>query len=534
MALKKISEQYYLFLKEYFLQQKEHPLFDVSALVLELVRAKISSREMARLRETALQRLSKEFPEENLRQINQAFSKILMKLLISFGRHLDSLIKERQSAEEALLKSEKHRSSILQTAADAVITINSEGNILVWNNAAEKIFGYSSAEMLGNNLSRIIPGRFTTGHLEGIARLREGGKSKLIGKISEYSARRKDGKEFPVELSLSRWEAENEIYFTGIIRDITERKQAQEAIKKSEALFRTTLYSIGDAVITTDRKGRVQQLNPTAEKLTGWKEPEAAGEPLEQVFTIINEESGKKMEDPVKKVLRRGIVVGLANHTLLVSRNGKEIPIADSGAPIKNDQGEITGVVLVFRDQTKEREAQRAVAAAREYAESIVATIREPLVVLDANLRVLSANRSFYQTFQTDEKATVGKYIYDLGNRQWNIPKLRELLEQILPQNTSFNDFEVEVRFASGERRTMLLNARRIYHDSHKTRMILLAMEDITERKKAETELKIRNEELETFNDIAVNRELKIIELKKEVNNLLKTCKKKPKYKILA
>ena len=189
-------------------------------------------------------------------------------------------------------------------------------------------------------------------------------------------------------------------------------------------------------------------------------------------------------------------------------------------------------MVLVFRDQTKERKAQRAVAEAREYAESIVATIREPLIVLDAKLRVLSANRSFYQTFKTDEKKTVGQYIYDLGDRRWDIPELRELLERILPQNTSFNDFEVETRFNSGGRRTMLLNARRLYHDPGKTRMILLAMEDITERKKAETELKKRNRELETFNEAAIGRELKIIELKKEVNNLLKTCKKKPKYRI--
>ena len=137
--------------------------------------------------------------------------------------------------------------------------------------------------------------------------------------------------------------------------DITERKRAEEELKKSEILYRTTLYSIGDGVITTDDKGRVQRMNEIAEGLTGWKESEAAGRKLDEVFRIINEDTQLKVDDPVVKVLKDGLIVGLANHTLLISKDGRETPIADSGAPIKNETGEIVGVVLVFRDQTVER-----------------------------------------------------------------------------------------------------------------------------------------------------------------------------------
>ncbi|MBU4316652.1 MAG: PAS domain S-box protein [Proteobacteria bacterium] len=134
----------------------------------------------------------------------------------------------------------------------------------------------------------------------------------------------------------------------------------------SEARLRTsnerhsvTLKGIGDAVIATDVQGRVELLNPVAEALTGWNLEEACGRPLEEVFHILSEETRKKSESPVVKVLHDGMVVGLANHTLLIAKNGEEHPIADSAAPIRNNQGEITGVVLVFRDQTEERRQSR-------------------------------------------------------------------------------------------------------------------------------------------------------------------------------
>ena len=113
------------------------------------------------------------------------------------------------------------------------------------------------------------------------------------------------------------------------------------------------MKSIGDGVIAIDAQGRVEMLNPVAEALTGWSQEEACGRPLEDVFRIVNEETREKVENPAVKVLREGVVVNLANHTLLIAKNGIERPIADSAAPIHDLQGEITGVVLVFRDQTE-------------------------------------------------------------------------------------------------------------------------------------------------------------------------------------
>jgi diguanylate cyclase (GGDEF)-like protein/PAS domain S-box-containing protein len=136
------------------------------------------------------------------------------------------------------------------------------------------------------------------------------------------------------------------------------------------------------------------------------------------------------------------------------------------------------------------KETEQVLQDALEYSRGIVDTVREPLLVLDTDLRVISANRSFYRSFKVRPEYTEKQHIYALGNRQWNIPKLRELLEDILPKTTSFDNFEVEHNFPDVGKRIMLLNARKIYRKANHTQLILLAIEDITERKKSEEKLK--------------------------------------------
>jgi PAS domain S-box-containing protein len=140
---------------------------------------------------------------------------------------------------------------------------------------------------------------------------------------------------------------------------------------------------------------------------------------------------------------------------------------------------------------TERKRAEETFMEAQKYAESIVETIREPLVVLTADLRVTSANRSFYQTFKVMPEETEGEFIYNIGNRQWDIPALREFLEEIIPKNSHFNNFEVDHEFPVIGRKRMLLNARRIYREGKGTDMILLAIDDITERKKMEEAVQV-------------------------------------------
>lgn len=142
--------------------------------------------------------------------------------------------------------------------------------------------------------------------------------------------------------------------------EIARREEAEAAERRQREWWRVTLSSIGDAVIATDREGHVNYLNATAQSLTGWTSEEAAGQPLDRVFNIVNETTRRTVESPIVRVLREGIVVGLANHTALIAKDGGERPIDDSGAPILDDHGRILGAVLIFRDITEQKKNESA------------------------------------------------------------------------------------------------------------------------------------------------------------------------------
>jgi PAS domain S-box-containing protein len=154
-------------------------------------------------------------------------------------------------------------------------------------------------------------------------------------------------------------------------QEIDEHQQAKDALREQREWLRVTLTSIGDAVLATDTEGRVTFLNPVAESLTGWREKEVLGEPVQSVFHIINEQTRAPGEDIVARVLREGRVVALANHSALVGRDGREIPIEDSAAPIKDDSGAMHGVVLVFHDVGRKRRAEDALRESEQRLRSL-------------------------------------------------------------------------------------------------------------------------------------------------------------------
>ena len=256
-----------------------------------------------------------------------------------------SLKPSSQIASDAFL------AALVNSSSDAVLSQDLNGYITSWNRGAQKVFGYTAEETIGQHVTMLFPVDRYDEEPGILARIRRGEQ------IDHYETvrKRKDGTLIDISLTVSPiLDRDGKIIGASkIARDITEQKRQQER-------FRVTLASIGDAVIATDTVGHVTFLNPVAERLTGWRAEEAVGKPLETVFRIINESTRATVETPVAKVLREGGIVGLANHTVLITRDGIERPIDDSAAPIRLGPKTLDGVVLVFRDVADRRAAELA------------------------------------------------------------------------------------------------------------------------------------------------------------------------------
>ncbi len=183
----------------------------------------------------------------------------------------------------------------------------------------------------------------------------------------------------------------------------TKEKELRETHQESQI----TLYSIGDGVITTDKTGLVKQMNPVAEKLTGWTESESKGKPIDEIFKLKNGKTELEIDNPVKKVLDSGNVVEMSSHTLLVSKSGEELPIADSGAPIRDEQGLVTGVVLVFRDQIKERESKRSLVESENRFRTAFQYSGAGICLTDIEGKIKIANKSLCSLLGYTEKEMV-------------------------------------------------------------------------------------------------------------------------------
>ena len=257
---------------------------------------------------------------------------------------------------QRLVNEQRRTAVILEISHEAFIAIDQAGLITDWNAEATNIFGWNRIEVVGQELATlIIPTRSREAHRQGIARFLATGNGPVLGKRIELQAINRAGGEFPVEITISAIPSDLGFGFSAFLRDISSRKQIAAALFNEKERLRVTLGSIGDAVITTDTNGRVTYLNPVAETMTGWSLADASGVASETIFKIVNDLTGEPALDPVDQVLRHAKTAGLAEFTTLIHRTGIRFPIEDSAAPIRNADGEILGVVLVFHDVTQTR-----------------------------------------------------------------------------------------------------------------------------------------------------------------------------------
>ncbi|MDO8315869.1 MAG: PAS domain S-box protein [Rugosibacter sp.] len=362
--------------------------------------------------------------------------------------------------QKSLLKTGALQNAIFNSANFSSIATDENGVIQIFNVGAERMLGYAAADVMNKitpadisdpqevitraeALSLELGTPITPGFEALVFKASRG-----IEDIYELTYIRKDGSRFPAVVSVTALrDAQNIIIgYLLIGTDNTARKQveaerqhlleiqeetnkqlqrANGTLRDSEEKLSVTLNSIGDAVIATDASARVTLLNPLAEKLTGWTQAEVIGHPVDEIFPIINKETRLPATIPVMETLAHGTIQGLANHTVLIARDGSECDIADSCAPIRDRDNQVIGAVLVFRDVTGEYATQQALRDSASQIQAILNTVVDGIITLHARGSIVetvnpAAERMFGYTAAEISGKNFSRLIPELNRDQHN------------------------------------------------------------------------------------------------------------------
>ncbi len=401
-------------------------------------------------------------------------------LLARVQAHLD-IARVRGEAEERV-------TTILESLTDGCHVIDDAGRFAYFNRAARDMYaeqGIDADTLIGKQVSEAFP---------------DAREQPAARALQRTLAERVPTEAENFYTPWGRWFAVRH-YPTAdggvstFFQDITERKQAEAG----SAIFASLVQSSDDAIISKGLDGVITSWNAAAERVFGYSAAEAVGRSITMLIP-----SDRLDEEPkIIESLKRGDRVDHFE-TKRVRKDGSLLDISLTISPVRGADGSVVGASKIARDITERKKAENALheseqkaKRARDYAEATLRTSPVPLLVLEKDLRVNTANEAFYATFQVNTAATQSCLVYELGNGQWNIPQLRDLLESILPQHTVFNGVEVTHEFESIGRRTMLLNARRMDNEPDTPERIVLVIEDITDRKQAEERLAQFTAELE-------------------------------------
>ncbi len=278
--------------------------------------------------------------------------------------------------EHALTESQERFRSLVESATDAIVVADHRGRIVSWNRAASTLFGYAEAEVLGRPLTDLMPARYRDAHQKGLQRLRAGGEARLIGKVVELEGLRKDGSEFPLELSLATWQTQTETFFSGIIRDISERKQVQATLAASEERFRSLISNIPGAVYrcACDPHWTMEFLSDEIQDLCGYPASEFLGNRVRSYASVIHPDDRAMVERQVHEAVaqRRPYVI---EYRLLHS-DGDVRWVYEKGRGVFED-GRVRWLDGVIVDMTEHKRIEAALRESEERFHQLAEQIRE-------------------------------------------------------------------------------------------------------------------------------------------------------------
>jgi PAS domain S-box-containing protein len=415
------------------------------------------------------------------------------RIALTFGELAAIALREAQRKDEIQQRERKFR-SLFDTMSEGValneITKDERGaavdyRIIDINPACEQILGVRREDAVGKTASELC-GTGGAAFLETYERVAETGSTESLEVFWPQLQK---------HFAISAFSPAKGRFAT-VFNDITEQKNREEQLRVSEKYLSTTLDSIGEAVITADKECRVVMMNPVAEALTGWKTEDAQAQPLNRVFRIFHQHTREEVECPVQKVLREGAMAGLANHTLLVSRDGTEYNIDDSAAPIRGRRGEIVGAILIFRNITEKYQAE---ARLRESEERFRLAFRTSPDAINLNRLedglYIDINEGFTHLMGYSREDAIGRTSLDLNI--WKNPEDRRRLIRDLKEWGYVENLDAEFIAKDGRVRNGLMSARVLRLQGED--VIISVARDITERKQAEQTM-LRQQEMISLN----------------------------------
>ena len=296
---------------------------------------------------------------------------------------------ERKRSEEALQESEMRYRSVLQSATDAIVTVDGGGNIIGWNSAAEQIFGYSYTEAVGLSLTSIISLYHHEENSNGMKGLQTEGGQNVIGKTVEFKGLRKDKSVFPIELSLSTWETKSEQFFTGIIRDITERKRAEEALVQEQYLMNMLMANVPDHIYFKDTDSRFIRISNDHAKKFGLSNPTQAIGKTD--FDFFKEEHARPAFEDEQTIIRTGKpIVGIEEKETWP--DGRETWVSTTKMPLRDKEGNIIGTFGISRDITDQKQAEETILKERTLLRTLIDNLPVGVFVKDKKGRKTIVN----------------------------------------------------------------------------------------------------------------------------------------------